>query len=83
MIAVEKIKMFFTSERGMNVVNILFILAMFIRNSGVIVIAYLFWILYLVYCTKHTSSKITAAVYKVFIAFAAVMILANVYFILR
>lgn len=76
----EKIKQALISEKGMQIVNTLFVLAVFIRNRGIISIAYIFWIAYLVFCIKRASSKISVTIYKVFIVFAAVMILANVYF---
>ena len=72
-----------TSEKGMKVVNILFFLSALIRNRGIIMIAYLCWIIYLVFCVQNTSPKITKVIYKVFIAFASIMLLANFYFYLK
>jgi hypothetical protein len=46
-------------------------------------IAFLCWIVYLVFCIKHTSSKITKAVYKAFTVFASIMLLANLCFYLN
>lgn len=71
------------SEQGMKIVNILFLLPMLIRNRGIIMIAFLCWIVYLVFCIKHTSSKITKAVYKAFTVFASIMLLANLCFYLK
>lgn len=49
-------KMFF-SEIGMKVVNLLFFLSLFIRNCGVIFVAYAVWILYLLNCMKKHHLK--------------------------
>ena len=76
----KKIKQVLVSENGMKIVNTLFFLSMFIRNRGIIFVAYLFWVVYLVYCIKNTSSKTAKVIYKVFIAFAAIMIFTNAYF---
>lgn len=75
----EKIKQALFSENGMKIVNALFLLSMFIRNRGIILIAYVFWIIYLVYCIKNTSSITSRIIYKIFIVFAVVMVLVNVY----
>ena len=79
MIAMEKIKQALFSENGMKIVNVLFLLSVFIRNRGIILIAYVFWIIYLVYCIKNTSSITSRIIYKIFIVFAVVMVLVNVY----
>ena len=65
------------SEKGMKIVNILFLLSVLIRNRGLIMIAFLCWIVYLVFCIQHTSSNTTKIVYKVFTVFAYIMLLAN------
>ena len=75
----EKIKQALFSENGMKIVNVLFLLSVFIRNRGIILIAYVFWIIYLVYCIKNTSSITSRIIYKIFIVFAVVMVLVNVY----
>ncbi|MDD3367622.1 MAG: hypothetical protein PHP50_01870 [Lachnospiraceae bacterium] len=75
---IEKIKEIFFSDKGMKIVNILFILSLFVQNSGLIFIAYLIWIVYLVFGMKHTQSKIIKISNFIFIIFAAIMIMANV-----
>ena len=79
----EKIMKVLTSESGMKVVNILFLLSVLIRNSGIIMIAYLCWIFYLVFCIKKAPDKMAKVIYKVFIAFASIMLLINLYFYLK
>ena len=65
------------SEKGMKIVNILFLLSVLIRNRGLIMIAFLCWIVYLAFCIKNTSSNTPKIVYKVFTVFASIMLLAN------
>lgn len=79
----ERMKKNLFSERGMKIINLLFFLSMLIRNRGIIFIAYTFWIIYLVYCIKDSQSAAAKVVYKIIIAFAAVMILLNVYFMVK
>ena len=71
------------SEKGMKIVNILFLLSVPIRNRGIIMLALLCWIVYLVFCIKNTSSKMTKTVYKGFTIFASIMILINLFFYLK
>ena len=75
-------KMFF-SEIGMKVVNLLFFLSLFIRNCGVIFVAYAVWILYLLNCMKKTSSKTLKVVLSFFVIFASVMIVINLFFLFK
>jgi hypothetical protein len=77
----KKLKTLLTSDEGMKVVNVLFLLPLLIPNRGIILIAYIVWIAYLVYCIKRTSSKSVRIINGVFIVFAAVMIALNVYFL--
>ena len=79
----ERMKKNLFSERGMKIINLLFFLSMLIRNRGIIFIAYTFWIIYLVYCIKDSQSAAAKVVYKIIIAFAAVMILLKVYFLVK
>lgn len=71
------------SEKGMKIVNILFLLSVPIRNRGIIMLALLCWIVYLVFCIKNTSSKMTKTVYKGFTIFASILLLANLYFLFK
>lgn len=76
----EKLKQAFFSENGMKIVNLLFLFSFVIRNRGVIFIAYIAWIIYLSFCIKHTAQVISKTVYKFLIAYAFLIIAANVYF---
>jgi hypothetical protein len=78
---INKLKALLTSDEGMKMVNLLFLLSALSRNRGIIFIAYIIWIVYLVYCIKRTSSKSGRIIYGILIAFAAVMIAFNLYFL--
>jgi hypothetical protein len=80
---INKLKTLLTSDEGMKVVNLLFLLSALIRNRGIIFISYIMWIAYLVYCIKRTCSKSVRSIYGIFIVFAAVMIALNLYFMMR
>ena len=54
-----------------------------IRDSGIIFIAYLVWIVYLALGIKNTSSKGIRIINSVLIAFAMLMVLVNLYLLLR
>lgn len=79
----EKIKEIFSSEKGMKIVNLLFFLSVLFYRSGLLFIAYLAWIVYLAFCIKHTNAGGRKITYSVFIGIAAIMILFNLYFLLR
>ena len=70
------------SKKGMKLVNTLFILSLFFYKSGLIFIAYLAWIVYLLFCTKQTKSKGIRVIYCIFIGIAIIMICINLYFLL-
>lgn len=78
----RKIKELLFSEKGMRVVNALFFISLLFYKSGFIFIAYIAWIIYLIFCLKHTESKSGRIVYSVFIGIAAVMICLNLFFLL-
>lgn len=71
------------SEKGMTAVNALFLLSLLLRDSGIILIAYLVWIVYLALGIKNTSSKGIRIINSVLIAFAMLMVLVNLYLLLR
>ena len=71
------------SEKGMKIVNFLFLLAFLNPNRGFFFIAYAVWIVYLGCCVKNTPSRSAQLVYKMLIVFAAVMICVNFYFLVR
>lgn len=79
----QKIKELIFSERGMNIVNALFILSVLFHGSGLMFIAYIVWIFYLAFCIKHTTSKGSKIVYSVFVGIAAIMICLNLCFLLQ
>lgn len=71
------------SENGMKLVNLLFILSLFIRNSGIIFVAYFVWIAYLTFGIKTTKVKSVKIINSIFILFATIMIIANVLLLLK
>ena len=78
----SRIKEALFSEKGIQIVNFIFILALLIPNRGIIFAAYAVWIIYLAYCVKHPSSDSALSVYKGLIVFAVLMICLNLYFML-
>lgn len=79
----EKIKTFLTSEKTMRAVNLLFLLSMLIPGAGIIYLAYLLWIAYLVYFIRRTPSRVIKIRNSILIILASGMILVNLYFMLR
>ena len=79
----EKIKTFLTSEKTMRAVNLLFLLSMLIPGAGIIYLAYLLWIAYLVYFIRRTPSRVIKIWHSILIILASGMILVNLYFMLR
>ena len=75
----DKIKTALSSEKSMTVINLLFLLSLFIRNRGIIFIAYIAWIVFLICFIKKTSSWAVRAVNGIFLIFAAAMIVINLY----
>lgn len=75
-------KLFLTSERGMQVVNAVFFLVVifmvFSQYRGLVV--YGAWIVYLRNCIRETTSSVFKNIYNGFLVFAFVMILINVFF---
>ena len=79
----EKIQKFLGSHEGMRLINVLFILATLSRNNILIILACLFWIIYLRYCIINTASKATKMVYKGVAVFACALILLNLWVLLN
>lgn len=79
----EKIKTFLTSEKTMRAVNLLFLLSMLIPGVGIIYLAYLLWIAYLVYFIRRMPSRVIKIWNSILIILASGMILVNLYFMLR
>ena len=78
----DKIKTALGSEKSMTVINLLFLLSLFIRNRGIIFIAYIAWIVFLICFIKKTSSKAVRAANEIFLIFAVAMIVINLYFMI-
>lgn len=75
----KKIKTFLRSEKGMQFINVLFALSMIIPRSGIGLIAYLCWGVYLLYCIRCTEQKTMKIMYSILLAFAAAVIGLNIY----
>ena len=75
----QKIKNFLCSEKGMRFINVLFALSLLIRRSGIGLIAYLCWGVYLLYCIRCTEQKTMKIMYSILLAFAAAVIGLNIY----
>ena len=75
----QKIKTFLRSEKGMRFINVLFALSLLIRRSGIGLIAYLCWGVYLLYCIRCTEQKTMKIMYSNLLAFAAAVIGLNIY----
>jgi len=76
---VQKIKNYLCSEKGMRFINVLFALSLLIRRSGIGLIAYLCWGVYLLYCIRCTEQKTMKIIYSILLAFAAAVIGLNIY----
>ena len=76
----QKIKNYLCSEKGMRFINVLFALSLLIRRSGIGLIAYLCWGVYLLYCIRCTEQKTMKIMYSILLAFAAAVIGLNIYF---
>lgn len=75
----QKIKNYLCSEKGMRFINVLFALSLLIRHSGIGLIAYLCWGVYLLYCIRCTEQKTMKIMYSILLAFAAAVIGLNIY----
>ena len=75
----QKIKNYLCSEKGMRFFNVLFALSLLIRRSGIGLIAYLCWGVYLLYCIRCTEQKTMKIMYSILLAFAAAVIGLNIY----
>ena len=75
----QKIKNYLCSEKGMRFINVLFALSLLIRRSGIGLIAYLCWGVYVLYCIRCTEQKTMKIMYSILLAFAAAVIGLNIY----
>lgn len=79
----EKLKVLLSSEKGMRVVNILFVLSFIVPGNNILFYApYILWMLYLAYCIKHTAYRSTKIAFTVFFLFAAAVVAANILFLM-
>lgn len=78
-----KVKEILFSEKGMTIVNALFLLSAILYKNGLVILAHIAWIVYLAFCIKRTESKGVRIVYSLFIGIASIMICLNLYFLLR
>ena len=79
----DKIRASIESPKGMGIVNLLFFLLVFIRNRGIIFLAYTAWIIYLVYSIKTTPYKAVKIINGILILVAAAIIAVNLYFMFQ
>lgn len=78
----EKLKRYLSSEHGMQGVNVLFFLSVLFRNSGIIIIACVCWVVYLRWCGKHSESKGMNFVCGMLTCYAALLIIVNAIFLI-
>ena len=78
----QRLKQYINSPTGMNLVNILFWLAIFFSHDVVQLMAYGCWAIWLVFCIQRTSSKVVRVVHGLFLVVAAVMIIGGAYSII-
>ena len=55
------------SENGMIIVNILFLIAAFLSGGIIMVLAFLLWLVFLIFSLKNTKSKFMKVFYLVII----------------
>ena len=79
----KRMKEVLYSERGMKIVNTLFFLSMAFYTGVLLLTACTAWIVYLVFCIKHTESKGSKIVYSAFIGIAVIIICGDLYLLLR
>lgn len=75
----EKIRKFMRSERGRVFVNAMFILATMVRGSGMMVLADIFWIIWLAYCVRESETKAEKVIYGCFIVVGVLLFGMNLY----
>ena len=80
---IERIKNELFSEKGMKIVNLLFILAVFIHNKVFIICSFIAWLIYLVFSINNTSSKIMKIIYRLLSGYAIIIIVINIWQLLN
>lgn len=79
----ERLKRYLFSERGMKLVNLLFLFGILLRGSGLLSIAYLVWGAYLFHGIRTSPSRAMRIINRVFLVFACGMILIDFYFLVK
>ena len=75
----EKIRKFMRSERGRAFVNAMFILATMVRGSGMMFMADIFWVLWLIFCIRDSKTKAERVIYVCFVVVGVVLFGMNLY----
>lgn len=80
---IEKFRNQLFSENGMKIINVLFFLSFIFTNPFLIIGAFVVWIAFLIYSIRRTSSTVMRVVYSLLAIFAVVIVVMNVYSIIR
>ena len=75
----EKIRKFMRSERGRAFVNSMFILATMVMGSGMMFLADIFWVVWLIFCIRESKTKAERVIYGCFVAVGVVLFGMNLY----
>lgn len=76
----EKIRKFYEIRtRPGRLVNAMFILATMVRGSGMMVLADIFWIIWLAYCVRESETKAEKVIYGCFIVVGVLLFGMNLY----
>lgn len=70
-------------QKGMRLVNALFLLSVFFNKSRLICIAYIAWIAQLLYRIRHTEKGESKTAYYVPVTLAVTMICVNLHYAFR
>ena len=75
----EKIRKFMRSERGRAFVNAMFILTTMVRGSGMMFLADIFWVVWLLFCIRESKTKAERVIYGCFVVVGVVLFGMNLY----
>ena len=75
----EKIGKFMRSERGRAFVNAMFILTTMVRGSGMMFLADIFWVVWLLFCIRESKTKAERVIYGCFVVVGVVLFGMNLY----
>ncbi len=73
----KKLKEFLLSDKGMRLVNIVFLLSFLVPDAFFSMAAAMLWLLFLYYSGRRSESKAVKAVYGVFGAIAVLLIVLS------